>query len=166
LQVEKSKYQVLTQSAQSAGELASNAITEYEKKRERMEERLQKQQDTMERNNKYINHGRKLVQYIESYNLRTKNKELLDEVKKYLAMEKTKIEDVRKQKSIQKSIVKQKEEEQTKERRTGSIKVGSLVRLENTKQTGTVIDLEKGQATVAIGVFKTKVDVNRLEFIK
>jgi DNA mismatch repair protein MutS2 len=166
LQDEKSKYQVLTQSAQSAGELASNAITEYEKKRERMEEKLQKQQDTMERNNKYLNHGRKLVQYIESYNLRTKNKELLDEVKKYLAMEKTKIEDVRKQKSIQKSIVKQKEEEQTKERRTGSIKVGSLVRLENTKQTGTVIDLEKGQATVAIGVFKTKVDVNRLEFIK
>ena len=166
LQDEKSKYQMLTQSAQSAGELASNAITEYEKKRERMEERLQKQQDTMERNNKYLNHGRKLVQYIESYNLRTKNKELLDDVKKYLAMEKTKIEDVRKQKSIQKSIVKQKEEEQTKERRTGSIKVGSLVKLENTKQTGTVIDLEKGQATVAIGVFKTKVDVNRLEFIK
>jgi DNA mismatch repair protein MutS2 len=166
LQDEKSKYQLLTQSAQSAGELASNAITEYEKKRERMEEKLQKQQDTMERNNKYLNHGRKLVQYIESYNLRTKNKELLDEVKKYLAMEKTKIEDARKQKSIQKSIIKEKEEKKTKERRTGSIKVGSLVRLENTKQTGTVIDLEKGQATVAIGVFKTKVDVNRLEFIK
>jgi len=166
LQDEKTKYQLLTQSAQSAGVLASNAITEYEKKREKMEEKLQKQQDTMERNNKYLNHGRKLVQYIESYNLRTKNKELLDEVKKYLAMEKTKIEDARKQKSIQKSIIKEKEEKKTKERRTGSIKVGSLVKLENTKQTGTVIDLEKGQATVAIGVFKTKVDVNRLEFIK
>jgi DNA mismatch repair protein MutS2 len=166
LQDEKSKYQLLTQSAQSAGELASNAITEYEKKREKMEEKLQKQQDTMERNNKYLNHGRKLVQYVESYNLRTKNKELLDEVKKYLAMEKTKIEDARKQKSIQKSIIKEKEEKVTKERRTGSIKMGSLVKLENTKQTGTVIDLEKGQATVAIGVFKTKVDVNRLEFIK
>ena len=165
LQDEKSKYQLLTQSAQSAGELASSAITEYEKKRERMEERLQKQQDTMERNNKYLNHGRRLVQFIESYNLRTKNKELLDEVKKYLAMEKTKIEDDRKQKSIQKSIVKQKEQEQTKERRTGAIKVGSTVRLENTKQTGKVIELEKGQAVVAIGVFKTKVDVSRLEFI-
>jgi DNA mismatch repair protein MutS2 len=165
LQDEKSKYQVLTQSAQSAGELASNAITEYEKKRERMEEKLQKQQDTMERNNKYLNHGRKLVQFIESYNLRTKNKELLDEVKKYLAMEKTKIEDDRKQKSIQKSIVKQKEEEKTKERRTGAIKVGSTVRLENTKQTGKVIELDKGHAVVAIGVFKTKVDISRLEFI-
>ncbi len=166
LQDEKSKYQVLTQSAQSAGEMASSTIVEYEKKRERMEEKLQKQQDTMERNNKYLNHGKKLFQFIESYNLRTKNKELLDDVKKYLAMEKTKIDDTLKQKSIQKSISKEKEETKTKERRTGAIKVGSLVRLENTKQTGTVIDLEKGQATVAIGVFKTKVDVNRLEFIK
>jgi DNA mismatch repair protein MutS2 len=166
LQDEKSKYQLLTQSAQSAGELASNAITEYEKKRERMEEKLQKQQDTMERNNKYLNHGRKLVQYIESYNLRTKNKELLDEVKKYLAMEKTKIEDARKQKSIQKSIVKQREEKKAKDRRTEAIKVGSTVRLENTKQTGKVIEMDKGQAVVAIGVFKTKVDLGKLEFIQ
>jgi DNA mismatch repair protein MutS2 len=165
LQDEKSKYQLLTQSAQSAGELASSAITEYEKKREKMEERLQKQQDTMERNNKYLNHGRRLVQFIEGYNLRTKNKELLDEVKKYLAMEKTKIEDDRKQKTIQKKIQKDKEEKTTKERRTDSIKVGSTVRLENTKQTGKVIELDKGQAVVAIGVFKTKVDVSRLEFI-
>ena len=44
--------------------------------------------------------------------------------------------------------------------------MGSLVKLENTKQTGTVIDLDRGQATVAIGVFKTKVDVQKLEFIK
>ena len=166
LQDEKTKYQLLTQSAQSAGELASNAITEYEKKREKMEERLQKQQDTIERNNKYLNHGRRLVQFIESYNLRTKNKELLDEVRKYLAMEKTKIEDDRKQKSIQKKIHKDKEEKKTQERRTESIKVGSTVRLENTKQTGKVIELDKGQAVVAIGVFKTKVDLKKLEFIQ
>jgi DNA mismatch repair protein MutS2 len=98
--------------------------------------------------------------------LRTKNKELLDEVKKYIAMEKTKMEEVRKQKSIQKKIQKEKEETVTKERRTGSIKVGSLVRLANTKQTGTVIEMDKGQAVVAIGVFKTKVEVARLEFIQ
>jgi len=166
LQEEKTKYQMLTQSAQSAGELASNAITEYEKKREKMEERLHKQQDTIERNNKYLNHGRRLVQFIDSYNLRTKNKELLDEVKKYLAMEKTKIEDDRKQKSIQKKIQKDREETKTKERRTEAIKVGSTVRLENTKQTGKVIELDKGQAVVAIGVFRTKVDLKKLEFIQ
>ena len=166
LQDEKTRFQLLTQSAQSAGELASSAIVEYEKKREKMEDRLQRQQETMEKNNKFLNHGRKLMQFIEAYQLRTKNKELMDEVKKYIAMEKTKIDDVRKQKSIQKKIQKETEETQTKERRTGSIKVGSLVRLANTKQTGTVLELDKGQATVAIGFFKTKVEVAKLEFIQ
>ena len=166
LQDEKSRYESLTENARSAGELASSAINEYEKKRERMEEKLQKQQETMERNNKYLNHGKRLMQYIESYNLRSKNKELLDEVKKYLAMEKTKIDDERKERSIKKKISKQKEEVEIKQKRTEMIKVGSLVKLENTKQTGTVLEMEKGQAVVAIGVFKTKVDVTRLEYIR
>ena len=131
-----------------------------------MEDRLQRQQDTIEKNNKFLNHGRKLMQFIDAYQLRSKNKELMEDVKKYIAMEKTKIEEDRKQKSIQKKIQKEKEEIQTKERRTGSIKVGSLVRLANTKQTGTVMELDKGQAIVAIGVFKTKVEVERLEFIQ
>ena len=87
-------------------------------------------------------------------------------MKKYLAMEKTKIEDERKQKSIVKKIKKQNEEGDKKQKRKEAIIVGSLVRLLNSKQTGTVMDIEKSQATVAIGVFKTKVDVSKLEFIK
>jgi DNA mismatch repair protein MutS2 len=166
LQEEKTRFEKLTASARSAGEMASTAITEYEKKRERMEEKLQKQQETIERNNKYLNHGRRLVQFIESYNLRSRNKELLDEVKKYIAMEKTKIDEERKEKSLKKKVLKQKEEVEKKEKRTEMIKTGSLVKLENSKQTGTVLEIEKGQAIVAIGVFKTKVDINRLEFIK
>lgn len=166
LQEEKTKFESLTANARAAGELANNAISEYERKSLRMEEKLQKQQETIEKNNKYLNHGRRLVQFIESFNLRSKNKELLDEVKKYIAMEKTKIDEERKQKSLKKKVHKQKEETEQKQKRTESIKVGSLVKLENTRQTGTVIDLEKGQATVAIGVFKTKVDIQKLEFIK
>lgn len=165
LQDEKTKFEHFTQNARAAGELASNAITEYEKKREKMEERLLKQQETIERNNKYLNHGRKMVQFIESYNLRSKNKELLDEVKKYIAMEKTKIDEERKKRSLTKKVKKSQEENETRIKRTESIKVGSLVRLENTKQTGTVLEMDKGQAVVAIGVFKTKVDVGKLEFV-
>ena len=107
-----------------------------------------------------------MSQFIDNYNLLSKNKELLDEVKKYLAMEKTKIDEERKQRAIQKKITKEKEVTSTKERRKEAIKVGSLVRLLNTKQTGTVLDMEKNQATVAIGVFKTKVDVDKLEWIR
>ena len=166
LQEEKTRFESLSSNARSAGELASKAIEEFEKKSEKMEERIQKQQETIERNNKFLNHGKRLMSYIESYHLQSKNKELLDEVKKYLAIEKTKIEDERKQKSIVKKIKKQSEEGEKKQKRKEAIKVGSLVRLLNSKQTGTVMDLEKNQATVAIGVFKTKVDVSKLEFIQ
>jgi DNA mismatch repair protein MutS2 len=166
LQEEKSRFESLTANARAAGELASNAINEYERKSLRMEEKLLKQHETIEKNNKYLNHGRKLMQFIESYNLRSKNKELLEDVKKYIAIEKTKIDEERKERSLKKKVHKQKEETEHKQKRTESIKVGSLVKLENTRQTGTVIDLEKGQATVAIGVFKTKVDIHKLEFIK
>ena len=166
LQEEKTRFEQFTKNAREAGEMASSAITEYEKKSQRMEERLQKQQETIERNNKFLNHGKRMAQFIESYNLRAKNKELLDEVKKYVAIEKTKIDEERKQKSIVKKIQKQKEVVETVQRKKEAIKVGSLVRLENTKQTGTVIEMEKGQAIVAMGVFRTKVDVGKLEWIK
>lgn len=166
LQQEKTRFESLSNNARGAGEMASKAIIEFEKKSEKMEERIQKQQETIERNNKFLNHGKRLMQFIETYHLQSKNKELLEEVKKYLAIEKTKIEDERKQKSIVKKIKKQNEEGDKKQKRKEAIIVGSLVRLLNSKQTGTVMDIEKSQATVAIGVFKTKVDVSKLEFIK
>ncbi len=166
LQEEKTRFEVLSNSARMAGEEASNTILDFEKKKDKFEDRLQKQQESIERNNKYLNHGRKLDQFIQQFTLNAKNKELLEDVKKYLAMERTKIEEERKQKSIKKKIEKESTEHATKERKLSSIKVGSLVRLEKTRQTGTVIEIEKDQAVVAIGVFRTKVKVDKLEFIR
>lgn len=166
LQEEKTRFENLSQTARDAGVMASRTINEYDGKLDKLEQRLEKQQTTIERNNKYLNHGKRMGQFIESYNLRAKNKELLDDVKKYIAMEKTKMDEERKQRSIEKKIKSQQEHEEKNERKKGAIKIGSLVRLQNSKQTGTVLDLEKGQATVAIGVFKTKVDISKLDFIQ
>jgi hypothetical protein len=166
LQEEKTRFENLSQSARDAGVMASKTINEYDGKLDKLEQRLEKQQTTIERNNKHLNHGKRMGQFIESYNLRAKNKELLDDVKKYIAMEKTKMDEERKQRSIEKKIKSQAEHAEKKERKKGAIKIGSLVRLQNTRQTGTVIDLEKEQATVAIGIFKTKVDLSKLDFIQ
>jgi hypothetical protein len=38
--------------------------------------------------------------------------------------------------------------------------------LRNTKQTGTVLNMDKGIVTVAIGMFRTKVDLQKLDFIQ
>jgi DNA mismatch repair protein MutS2 len=166
LQDEKNRLEELSKNALSAAQYANTTIVDFEKKKEKYEERLEKQQETIERNNKYLNHGKRLAAFIESYDLRKKNKEVLEDVKKYLAMEKTKIEDERKQRSVQKKLSKEKDHTEKKQKRKEAIKIGSLVRLQNTKQTGTVIEIEKDQAIVAIGNFKTKVDVVKLEWIR
>jgi len=166
LQVEKTRFEALSENARQAAVLASDTIIDFDKKKERLEERLAKQQETIERNNKYLNQGRRMAQFIEAYSLQTKNKEMLEDVKKYIAIEKTKLDEERKTKSLKKKVEKSRGEEQQKQRHQEAIKVGSLVRLQNTKQTGTVMTIESNQATVAIGVFKTKVDLSKLEWIK
>ncbi|MEZ4798289.1 MAG: DNA mismatch repair protein MutS [Flavobacteriales bacterium] len=166
LQIEKTRYEEFTKNAEEAGKLANETIKNFEKKKEKFEERLQKQQDIIERNNKFLSHGKKMAQFIESWHLRQKNKELQEEVKKYIVVEKNKIDEERKAKSIQKKISEKKNEKTTKLSNRDKIKTGSLVRLENTKQTGSVLELDNGQAIVAFGVFKTKVDIDKLVFIR
>lgn len=166
LQEEKNRFEQLSKNAGEAGEAASKTIQDFEKKKEKYEERLQKQQDTIERNNKYLSHGRKMAQYIDSWNLRAKNKELLDEIKKYVVVEKSKLDEERKQNSIKKKLSQKSSEKQQKLSQRDKIKVGSLVRLENTKQTGRVMEIEAGMVVVAFGVFKTKLDLSKLEFIQ
>lgn len=166
LQEEKAHYESLSKSAQDAARMASSTIEDFEKRKEKYEDKLSKQQDIIERNNKYLSHGRRMAAFIESWNLRAKNKEQLDEIKKYIIVEKTKIDDERKQKSIQKKIHQNKEQKQKREHQREKIKVGSLVRLVQTKQTGDVLEIDGEEATVAFGVFKTKVDISRLEWIR
>jgi DNA mismatch repair protein MutS2 len=165
LQEEKSKYAGMVENAQQAAHLASKSISEFDKKKEKLEEKLQRQNETIERNNKYLHHGRKMFAFIESYQLRAKNKELLDDIKKFVAMEKTKMEEERKEKAIRKKVESQKEQKVKQHTRKEAIKVGSLVRLANSKQTGEVLELDGAKATVAFGVFRTIVDIHKLEFI-
>jgi DNA mismatch repair protein MutS2 len=166
LQEEKSRYVAMVENAQQAAHLASTTISEFDKKKEKLEEKLAKQNETIERNNKYLQHGRKMYAFIEAYNLKQKNKELLEEMKKFVAMEKTKLDTDRLQRSLKKKSEQQSEQKVQKHHRRESIVVGSLVRLVNSKQTGNVIEREGENAVVAFGVFKTKLDISKLEFIK
>lgn len=166
LQEEKTRFEALADQAKTAAETASGTITDFEKKKLRYEEKLQKQSETIERNNKYLSHGKKTAQFIEQYNLKAKNKELLEEIKKYIVLEKTKIEEERMQKSIERKISQSKNQKEKKSASIEKIVVGSLVRLQQTKQTGNVLELTDTEAVVAFGVFKTKVEKRKLEFIK
>ncbi|MFN8865394.1 MAG: endonuclease MutS2 [Flavobacteriales bacterium] len=166
LQAEKTRFEKLSNQAREAGESASKTIADFEKKKDKYEEKLSRQTETIERNNKYLSHGRKMMQFIDGWNLRAKNKELLEDVKKYIVVEKTKIDEERKAKSMKKKAEKKKDEQVREIRHRELIKPGSLVRLTGTKQTGTVLELSGEEAVVAFGVFRTTTELNKLEFIR
>lgn len=166
LQSEKSRFEALAENARKAGEMASRTIDDFEKKKEKYEEKLDRQSSLIERNNKYLFHGKKMAQYIDGWNLRAKNKELMEEVRKYIVVEKTKIEEERKAKSIKKKVQQKKQSEDDSLRHRELIKVGSLVRLSGTKQTGEVLEMDEDELIVAFGVFRTRVSRNQLEFIR
>jgi len=166
LQEQKTSLEKQILNASQAAHLASSTIEDFEKRKGKYEEKLQRQNEVIERNNKYLLRGKKLSQFVDSFVLRGKNKELLEDVKAYLAMEKTKIENERKEKTIRKKIQQTDEKKVQVIKIKESIVVGSLVKLENTKQTGSVLEISDQMAIVAFGNFRTKVDISKLEWIK
>lgn len=172
LQEEKTRLEQMTEQARTAAQFANTSITDFERKKDKYQERLKKQQETIERNNKFLAHGKRLALAIEQYQAgtgktkATKNKVLMEELQKYVVMQKSKAEDERKVKKAKLNEQKAKTLKVSADNHRAHIVTGSLVRLKNTRQTGTVLELVKGTAVVAIGVFKTKVNVDKLEWIK
>ena len=137
----------------------------FQSKLEKLQDKLDKQQVTSERNNKYIILGKKADQLVEKFNLRAKNKDVLEELKKFVAVEKTEREESRKKKRV---LTETKVKTATKEKVIQDRKKmipGATVRLEKTQQIGEILEIIGENATVAFGVFKTKVELGKLLLI-
>ena len=138
----------------------------FQSKLEKLQDKLDKQHVTSERNNKYIILGKKADQLVEKFNLRAKNKDVLEELKKFVAVEKTEREESRKKKKVlTESKVKTERKEKVIQDRKKMI-VGATVRLEKTQQVGEILEVVGETATVAFGVFKTKVELGKLLLIR
>ena len=176
LQKEKTYLERLNKEHIEAQRLAQEAKEDYLEKKRRFEEKLKTQQETIERNNKYLNAGKKMFGYIDRYVTKSRKKDinnpLLEEIRKYLAVEKAKIEGVKlaeklKSQSQATKIKKkkpQKPEEDPYQRHR--INVGSTVKLISTKQSGTVEALEGEVALVEFGFLRMKVERDKLMWIK
>jgi DNA mismatch repair protein MutS2 len=141
----------------------------FESRQAKYEEKLQSQQEMIERNNHYLIRGRKMQSFIDQFVTKgkgTQNKPLLEEVKKFITVEKTKIEDAKRAEELKIKSAAKKQTKKKPKPELDLIKVGSLVKLVGGKQSGTVIELDGKNATVAFGVFKTKVEKAKLDFIK
>jgi DNA mismatch repair protein MutS2 len=177
LQREKTYLERLNNEHIEAQEIAQKAKNDYLDKKNRFEEKLRIQQDTIEANNKFITSGKKMKQFIDRYQTKNKkkdaNKALFDEITKYVAVEKNKIEEatrtekLRSISSTKKPLVKKKENIELKnEFQREKIKCGSIVKLIATKQSGTVDEIEGAMITVLFGFIRMKVEIEKLMWVK
>lgn len=166
LQRQKSELEQGIAAARKQEASARKEEQSFQSKLEKLQDKLDKQNVTSERNNKYIILGKKADQLVEKFNLRAKNKDVLEELKKFVAVEKTEREESRKKKKV---LTESKAKKATKEKVIQDRKKmipGATVRLEKTQQAGEILEVIGETATVAFGVFKTKVELGKLLLIR
>ena len=178
LQKEKTYLERLTTEHITAQDRAEKARVSYEERKEKFEDRLQNQQDFIEKNNVFLNAGKKMKGFIDRYQTMTKkktaNQALLEEVRKYLLVEKSKVEEAKKKTQlIQASSIKptvnpkrkKKQEAEVDTFQRDKIKVGSKVQLIDTKQKGIVEEMKGPILMVVFGNLRMKIDIEKLQFV-
>ncbi len=176
LQKEKTYLERLNKEHIEAQKLADEARLTFVDRKERLDEKLKNQQELSERNNKYINAGKKMLAYIDRYATKSRKKDanslLLEDLRKYLAVEKGKTEAVvneakRKAELNSKNPKKKKiippEKDPNQQHR---IVIGSTVRMISTKQNGTVESIEGSNISVVFGFMRMKVEREKLCWVK
>ena len=161
-----------------AQQLAESARLEYIQKKERFEERHKAQQDVIEKNNFYLNSGKKLKQFIDRYQTKSRKKDinnpLLEDVRKYLLVEKSKLEEAKRKDELVKSagipFKKPKKQKpgvpEVDPYQRDKIVLGSTVKMIETKQAGTVEEIKGHLLTVVFGFMRLKVEREKLMWVK
>lgn len=176
LQKEKTYFERLNKEHQLAQEAADEARQDFIQKKKRFEERLSAQQDTIERNNKFLILGKKLQATIDKFNVNSRKKEvnapLLEDLRKYIAVEKGKTETAVRNEKIKADALKAKGKKpkpvapEKDEYQRHKIVVGSTVKLIATKQNGTVEEISGDAMTVTFGFLRMKVEREKLIWVK
>lgn len=176
LQREKTYLEKLNHEHIEAQRLAEEARVSYNEKKKRLDEKLVQQQMAMERDNKFINSGKKLKTFIDRYQTKSRKKDanqsLLEEIKKYLAVERGKIEEAKLTEKLKAEVNAKKPKKvrpgkpETDPYERHKIKVGSTVKMIETKQSGTVEEINGSMITVVFGFMRLKVEREKLMFIK
>ncbi|MBR9831603.1 endonuclease MutS2 [Acidiluteibacter ferrifornacis] len=166
LQKEKAEFEQINAQTRLAKIIAEDERKAYEIKQKQYEERLEKQQETIEKNNKFLTSGKKMMQFIDAFENKKGNKAVLAEIKKYLAIEKSKKEEIEKAIKLKEAVqAKAKRKKTVRKKVTKPILVGSTVKLIDGKQGGKVLEINGNEAVVAFGNFKTKTNLNKLILI-
>jgi DNA mismatch repair protein MutS2 len=166
LQREKSKVARLNKQSLDATTKAEKAQDDFARRKAKYDDRLKTQQDLVDTNNDVLSKGKKLNQYIKRYTTSKANKDLLQEIKKYLAVEKSKTEDAQKKTKLKEQAKRKRDDKKNRKANQDKIKVGCTVRLITGREKGEVLEVSGGKALVAFGIFKTKVEISKLSYVK
>ena len=118
--------------------------------------------------------GQKLKSFIDRFNSQSRKKSvnelLLEDIRKYIAVEKGKIDAVKKKEVLKKAQEKPKKMKDIRpekdEYQRHKIVVGSTVKLIATKQNGTVEEISGDHITVTFGFLRMKVEREKLIWVK
>ena len=161
LHKEKSKLAKLTNKQLRAELEAEKAIAKAERMQETMSGKERSLNEQMDALNTARVRGSKLSQFIDRFESGKSNKGLLEEVKTYLAKEKSRMDEQAKRGKPAKKQGKRRPNHQSEK-----IVKGSLVRLRSGQERGDVVTVQGDHITVMFGAFKTKVQRNQLTWLR
>ena len=172
LQKEKNYLEQLNKDHQEGQSVAEEARIQFNEKKEHYENRLRSQQVLIDQNNKQLAGGKKMLQFIDKFNLKSRKKnvndELLEEIRNFMKMEKSKSEvKIQQQKvaiqSPKMTVAKQKKQESLNQH---LIIMGSSVQILGTNRIGIVDKIKDKYLEVIFGNTLIKVEREKLRFLK
>ena len=170
LQKEKSSITKLNDANIKSQRKADESQSYYEDLQDHVSQQIQKNQVLLEQNNKYISWGKKLEQLIKSMKGTKASKPYMDEVRKYLIIEKTKLVESQKKAKLKQEIkntpkpkIKLKFKKKEAPKVIKPIVLGGKVKLITGTEVGDVIDISGKNVTVLFGNFQTKTKIDKLE---
>ncbi|HBW86463.1 MAG TPA: hypothetical protein DEF82_06920 [Crocinitomicaceae bacterium] len=173
IQKEKNYLERLIKEHEIAQKEAYASKEYHEEKSYKLNAKLSSQNQLVEQYNKEIQAGKKMLSFIDRFNVKSRkkncNENLYAEIKNYLTLEKSK-------KSIKEttskkldSSVKKKtmaaQEKKSLDFEQDKIKTGSLVQLISSKRNGTVESIKGNKVTVIFGNARMKVSLENLKFL-
>ena len=148
---------------------AIRAKAEYESKESKLDTRLSQMNQTHEVNSKQLHAGKKMLQFIERFNAKSRKKDintvLFQELTQYLRLEKSKTE-IKKQETVVPRKPTKKQQEKVETYQQELIQVGSQVQLIQTNRIGVVEEMKGKQLSVIFGQARIKVSLDKLRFLK
>jgi DNA mismatch repair protein MutS2 len=157
LQKEKQKLSHKIEELKSQEEKAAQATLKFDTLTEKIQLKLDRDREKIEETTRLAELGRKLNLLSEDWDKTTNKKEVIQKfVGLMTAEKKKKLEKIAEEK-------RSKKKEKTIAKKMEQIKVGSNVRLFNSKQTGIVEEIIKNKAKVTFGDIKSVVSIENLE---